>query len=255
MTSNASIFAVLRGRLRRAPSPSSVPGSLPVLFFGDLLSARIATVGLNPSHQEYLDKAGNELDGTRRRFETLDSLRATDRDSLSDEQCDRAVATMRAYFQPGKPVYAWFRSLDRVIQGMGAHYGLREAAHLDLVQEATKPTWSKLPTNERERLLAADESFLKWQLNAFPLEAVVCNGRTAFDIVCCLTRARLTDSGKLARVTWFVAVASVPGREFSVVGWNLPLARPTGLTGDGQRELGHLLRERIPFVADPIPTA
>ncbi len=66
-------------RLRRPPSPSSVHGSLPVLAFGDLFKAGIATVGLNPSRREFLDNHGRELDGPKRRFETLGSLGARDR--------------------------------------------------------------------------------------------------------------------------------------------------------------------------------
>jgi hypothetical protein len=232
-------------RLRRPPSQSSVAGSLPVLFFGDLVTARVATVGLNPSHQEYLDRRGNELDGELRRFETLDSLRAADRASLSAEQCDRAIATMRTYFQPGKPVYSWFRSLDRVARGFGVRYDLGEVAQLDLVQEATQPTWSGLPAHELAQLRTTDESFLRWQLETFPLEVVICNGRTVFAGVQRLTDARIVQSGKLARVTWYVALSELPGRVMGVVGWNIPLARPAGLDKEGHTELGRLLSERL----------
>ena len=72
----------LYARLRRSPSRSTVRGALPVLFFGDIFTARVATVGLNPSDQEYLDSHGTELDGVKRRFETLASLGAGDRASL-----------------------------------------------------------------------------------------------------------------------------------------------------------------------------
>jgi hypothetical protein len=54
-------------RLRQEPLQASVPASLPVLFFGDLFTATVATVGLNPSKLEYLDKNGNELSGARHR--------------------------------------------------------------------------------------------------------------------------------------------------------------------------------------------
>jgi hypothetical protein len=232
-------------RLRRPPSQSSVSGSLPVLFFGDLFTARVATVGLNPSHQEYLDRGGNELCGALRRFETLDSLRAADRASLTAEQCGRAIATMRTYFQPGKPVYSWFRSLDRVARGFGLRYDLGEVAHLDLVQEATQPTWSGLSTQELARLRTTDESFLRWQLETFPLEVVICNGRTVFASVQTLTNTQIIQSGTLARVTWYVALAAMPGRVMGVVGWNIPLARPTGLDKAGHTELGRLLSERL----------
>ena len=232
-------------RLRRPPSQSSVAGSLPVLYFGDLFTARVATVGLNPSHQEYLDRRGNELCGELRRFETLDSLRAPDRASLSAEQCERAIATMRTYFQPGKPVYSWFRSLDRVARGFGVRYDLGEVAHLDLVQEATQPTWSDLPAQELVQLRAADQPFLRWQLETFPLEVIICNGRSVFAGVQSLTNARIVQSGKLARVTWYVALSELPGRVMGVVGWNIPLARPAGLSKEGHTELGRLLCERL----------
>ena len=93
----------LHKRLRTAPWGSTVSGSLPVLFFGDLGNASIVTVGINPSKLEYLDRFGSELTGTRRRFETLASLGAHDRASLTYEQCEAAITTMLGYFDPDKP--------------------------------------------------------------------------------------------------------------------------------------------------------
>lgn len=239
------VQGVLRERLRRAPGPSTVPGSLPILFFGDLFTARIATVGLNPSDREFLDRDGRELDGPARRFETLASLGAASRGCLSDEKSERAIATMRAYYRPGKPVYGWFRSLDRVTRGMGFTYECGDVAHLDLVQEATHPTWSRLNSLEVRQLRAADEPFLNWQLATFPLEMVVCNGRTVFDGVRRLTDACVVETGTFARLTWSVALADMPKREpLIVVGWNIPLARPTGLNRDGHVSLGQMLLER-----------
>src|SRR5260221_5954000 len=141
--------ADLFGRLRRAPSPSTVPGTLPVLFFGDLFAAEVASVGLNPSDQEYLTKTGQMLTSRAQRFATLDSLGANDRAALLDPQCDEAVEWMRAYYDEGKPVYgAWFNALSRVVVGFGVGFRERSAAHLDLVQESTSPVWSELPAAE-----------------------------------------------------------------------------------------------------------
>jgi len=170
-------------RLRRSPSNYSVDGSLPVIAFGDLWKATVATVGLNPSLQEYLDKDGRELDGPKRRFETLKSLGAVSRDSLSDDQCERALETMRCYFQPEKPVYAWFRGLDRVLKGMGFEYEAGTAAHLDLVQEATDPTWSTLQSQDAQAIKSLKDSdlpFLKSQIESFGLKALLCNGAAQY---------------------------------------------------------------------------
>ena len=76
-----------------------------MLFFGDIFSAKVATVGLNPSDKEYTDTRGALLTGKAQRFATLTTLGASDRSSLSDEQCDEAVRWMQAYYDTGKPVY------------------------------------------------------------------------------------------------------------------------------------------------------
>jgi len=238
----------LYARLRQCPSASSVPQSLPVLFFGDLFTARVATVGLNPSDQEYIDRRGIELDGAARRFETLTSLRAADRSFLTDEQCHYAIQMMRMYYQPGKPVYTWFRSLDRVTRAMGFRYEEGEVAHLDLAQEATHPTWSMLSQTspaEFEALRSTNLPFLRWQLETFPLHTVICNGRTVFAEVCRLIGGQITEEGKLQRITWYVGTATLNSRRIGLAGWNIPLARPTGLGANGEQELGRILTSRL----------
>lgn len=239
----------LHERLRRPASPSTVPGSLPVLFFGDLLMAKIATVSLNPSRLEYLNKRGEELDGPERRFETLGSLRAGDRSSLSAGQCNRAISTMRGYFDPGRPAYSWFAPLARVAQGMGRPYSAREAAHLDLVQEATVLPWSKLAAERPEEvqmLLDQDRPFLLWQLETFPLEVLVCNGKTTLGSMVGLTGADVIAEGTLTpRRKWTVAVATVGSRTMAVAGWNMPLAQAPGMTREEQAALGTFLREEL----------
>jgi hypothetical protein len=238
----------LMERLRRSGSASTVPRSLPVLFFGDLLNARIATVGLNPSRQEYLDRKGVELNGQKRRFETLASLNATDRASLTDEQCELAIDTMRRYFAPNKPVYAWFRGLSRVVEGFGYSFQERTAAHLDLVQESTDPLWSELIARDKSEgtaLLASDLCFLRWQIEAHALRALICTSRTVLDQVVKLTGAVVKDKGQFGGRLWTIAVAPVGFSQLAIAGWNIPLAQPPGLTREQQRELGQMLRQRV----------
>jgi len=236
-----------------------VAGSLPILFFGDLFSAQIATVGINPSDQEYLDGKGNELDGAARRFETLSSLHASSRQTLTDAQRAHAIATMRGYFARKQTdttykstVYRWFRSLERVLVGMGYSYAKGQIAHLDLVQEATAPTWSALArkySSEAADLLANDLPFLQWQIATFPLRAVICNGMTVFRRVCSLLDQPVdianSPQGGIARVTWYATRGQMSGRTITVVGWNIPLARPTGLGIAGEGALGHTLAAYI----------
>lgn len=239
----------LHARLRRDPRAFSVPSSTPVLFFGDLFTARVATVGLNPSDQEFLDRRGDQLTGAARRFETLDSLDAPDRRTLGNEQCEQAVETMRRYFHPGKPVYGWFKALSRVTEGLGASFIGGEAAHLDLVQEATHPTWSALPDDERAALLHADLPFLEWQIQTFPAEVVVCTGKTVSNHVRSRLRVQVEEEGELARIKWWLGHAELERGRVFFCGWNLPLARPTGLGAAGETQLGELFAERLAALA------
>jgi len=247
--------AVLNERLRREARDSTVPHTLPVLFFGDLLNARIATIGLNPSWQEYLSpiKQGKlELTGLDRRFETLTSLDSSDRSALTDQQCTQAIDTMCAYFQPGKPIYSWFRALDRVTRGLGYSYERGEVAHLDLIQEATDPAWSELGKKKPEELRSLrqlDQPFLRWEIEQVPLTMLVCNGKTVFDTVRTLLNGRVVCNDKMALITWYIATARVIDRTVSILGWNIPLARATGLGTEGEKNLGSRLATHLPATA------
>ncbi|MGA2765909.1 MAG: hypothetical protein ABSG17_21410 [Spirochaetia bacterium] len=197
---------------------------------------------------EYLDRRGNELHGRERRFQTLTSLGTADRVALTDEQCAHAVETMRDYYREGKPVYGWFRGLDRVARAMGLRYDRGDVAHLDLSQEATSPTWSNLRKSspaEFEALRSNDLPFLRWELETFPIEVLICNGRTVYEELCDLVSGVTVEQGDLKRIRWYAGRAKLSGRDVWVVGWNLPLSRPTGLGQVGEAELGRLLASRF----------
>jgi hypothetical protein len=199
-----------------------------VLFFGDLFAAEIATVGLNPSDQAYVSKDGRMVTGAAQRFATLDSLGAADRPSLTETQCNAAIDRMRDYYEAGKPVYgSWFNALARVVNGLGAGFRERSAAHLDLVQESTSPVWGDLPSGQKSALLEQDLPFLTWELRTSPLRAVICTGKTAGVHVRRELRVDVAEEGSFARVTWWVGHAHIEGRPVGFAGWNYPsLVRP-----------------------------
>ena len=141
-------------------------------------------------------------------------------------------------------MYAWFNHLDRVTRGMGVEYSSGQIAHLDLVQEATSPTWSKLSKvspEEFAELRDLDLPFLKWELTSFPFQYLVCNGKTVLDQVIALIGFREVGSGSYARLKWRVGSTNLSGRNAWVVGWNLPLAQPTGLRSPDEFKLGRIL--------------
>lgn len=234
-------------RLRRGPSASSVPGSLPVLFFGDILRAKAATVGLNPSIREYLDEKGLELTGDERRFETLSSLGAEDRMSLTDEKAWRAIGGMRGYYQ-GNVYAGWFSRMGRVLEG-GGHDYKRDAVHLDLVQEATDPTWSALGRANREEhdaLREQDLPFLRWLIETFPLRLLLADGKTALNGVAEITGADLVPVDRLGKLDVYAGTAYLGDREVMVGGWNLTLARG-GLSAEQDRRLGKMIGDALGY--------
>ena len=244
---NSELIFVLRQRIKLLPCKSTVSDSLPVLFFGDPFTASVATIGLNPSKNEYLDRDGSLLMGKRKRFESCVSLGSVKRDQLNADQADQAIETMRCYFDPGKPVYgSYFRHLRNFMIGMNASYERRKGVHLDLVQEVTDPVWSSLCTLERSRLLEQDIPFQVWQLENFKnLEVVVCAGKTVSNEVIKHLRVDIIETGKMKRLSWWLGLAYLAQRNLRIGGWNYPLDRPTGLGTDGEIQLGELFRRSV----------
>lgn len=88
----------VRGRIRQSPPFGTpvIPGTPPIVCFGDAKQAEVATLGLNPSDKEYLDGSGKELTGDNRRFETVESLEVESLEKASDEATFRAHLARRA---------------------------------------------------------------------------------------------------------------------------------------------------------------
>lgn len=204
-----------------------VHGSTPVVSFGDVSRATVATLGLNPSRREFLGEDGAELTGSDRRLESLASIGESELTTASDEAVRRIFEGCNSYFGR-QPYRRWFDKLERILKPLGASYYDRadrgsacQACHLDLVQWATDPTWSKLPPAKREQLLEFDVPFLRRQLFEGNIKLLLMNGggvvgkfqsRLGIDLVESQipgTRIRLLD-GKDAR-------------GLRIIGWNINL--------------------------------
>ncbi len=121
--------------VRRSPPPDApvVAGSTPVVAFGDPSSAGVATLGINPSAREFVER-GDLLEGDRRRLATLASLGADDLSDLTDEEVRKVIDDCARYFQRN-PYGRWFNPLDRLLRkGLNVSYYDGTACHLDLVQ-------------------------------------------------------------------------------------------------------------------------
>ena len=170
-------YIVQRVRRPMPVNSAVVPGSTPVVSFGNAQSATIATLGLNPSRQEFLDENGEELAGSSRRLATCQSLGVEDLSRAPEDAIRQVVEDCNTYFRRN-PYHRWFNQLERVLKVIDASYYDHSACHLDLVQWATDPAWGKLRLpNVRHQLLESDGPFLLQQLRNEQIRVLLINGR------------------------------------------------------------------------------
>lgn len=151
--------------------------SCPVPFFGDVETARLATVGINPSNREFVNSSGDELNGVDRRLPTLNSLGRDSWSEVDGRQLREIVNACRRYFVTN-PYDRWFRVLEQLLVGTSAtFYGKRPTAcHLDLIPYATAKKWGTLPLAEQRALLEASGDALGLLLRDSRIEVLVLNG-------------------------------------------------------------------------------
>jgi hypothetical protein len=75
---------------RHMPATVVIPGTTPVIAFGDPRRAEVATLGINPSRREFIE-GDCLLTGVNRRLATLDSLDAETSALLTDSQVEMVV--------------------------------------------------------------------------------------------------------------------------------------------------------------------
>lgn len=160
-----------------------IPWAAPVPFFGDYLSARVATLGLNPSASEYIDRAGLPLSGRERRLEDIHSLGLKSWSDAEDAHFSRIVMSCLRYFSKN-PYDRWFKPLDQMLASLGVSYYLPAmplACHLDLMPVATAAKWGAVPIAERR---TSQELFADWfveLLRCSAIELLILNGAGVVD--------------------------------------------------------------------------
>jgi hypothetical protein len=231
--------------VRRLPPMGSpvVAGSTPVVAFGDPARAEVATLGINPSANEFL-KNDRLLTGPQRRLATLVSLGAQRLDQLTELQVATVVADCTTYFQR-RPYRRWFDPLDALLRaGTEASYYDGSACHLDLVQWATKPIWGKIADPGIQRSLLEDGvPHLRVQLARENVRLVLLNGRQILDQVDALGLADLREVGQLPRPRDTCRLYAGAGGGTQWVGWSTNLQSSWGVTLALKLELGKWLAE------------
>lgn len=197
MANNAEILDRLIKRTMEA-FPKNAPiveHSTPVVAFGDCTTARVATLGINPSYEEFQDSSGELLKGKEKRLVDHESLGGEFTGGLSVSQAEKVIAGCSKYFL-NRP-FEWFDDIENVVlKPNGITYSSGEACHLDVIQWATNPIWSKI-TNQQEciSLLENDSEFLKFQITSQGYDFIFLNGNTVIKQVKSLNLVKLQHAG------------------------------------------------------------
>jgi hypothetical protein len=148
-----------------------IPKTTPVVSFGDFTTAKIATLGINPSSAEFLS-AGKLLVGEKKR--------------LADEESGPAnpidIWFRSKHYFLANPYWSWFSHLEELLVEVGASYKTN-ACHLDLSPWATDPIFGNLAPAQQETLLAHDRDFLNWQIVESQIKTVLFNGATVYKTI------------------------------------------------------------------------
>jgi hypothetical protein len=219
----------------------------PVPFFGHLESARLGTVGINPSNREFVGLDGNELVEHDRRLPTLGSLGLSSWSQADFVALRSILLACREYFERN-PYDGWFGALQRIIEPTGhSYYAPRsDACHLDIVPWATISKWGTLSPSARRKLVERAALALADMIVSSPLTMLVLNGQEVVRQFETLLGDPLTGqrvpawdlprrSGRavpgMAYYARISSIAQIPlDRDLLVVGYNHNLQSSFGVT-------------------------
>jgi hypothetical protein len=167
-------------RIRRPSSiPGVIPGSTPVVSFGDFTNARIVTLSINPSSKEFL-KGKKLLPMGEKRLVDREVLGISPQQDISESDAEKVWEGCKNYFNEEANPYSWFNDLEVILNHANHSYFNGSASHIDLVQSATFPAWASLSPNTKEELLKEDYQFFKYQTAVSSIGTILINGRQWF---------------------------------------------------------------------------
>jgi hypothetical protein len=247
MPSNHQIPRYIENRIRQPHPVDScvVPGSTAVVSFGNAQISSVATLGLNPSRVEFIDRDGKMLTGNSRRLSTHESLGTSDLTNASTDIINRVFDECNQYFQRN-PYRRWFDQFLPVLKALGVSYYDGTACHLDLVQWATDPTWAGLkPVEIRLKLLRDDVQFFRQQLEQESLKLLLVNGQS---VVSQLKKSGVCDIEEIEAIAGFgnydtkMYAGTAFGR-VAIVGWSTNLQSSFGVSRQLREELARRVKD------------
>ena len=225
--------------------PAVIEWASPVPFFGQAESARIASVGLNPSDREFCDPSDHPLRGPRQRLATLDSVGLSDWSGAGPAECSAVAEACSNYFNANP--YNWFDHLEAILERAGrGTFRDGGACHIDLAPWATQQKWGRLNTAAKRALLECGRATFAALLSSARFEVLLLNGAqvvtgferaTGVTLPCEYVPEWNDDRNRRSR-RWSAVLDSLGrvelDRPVTVLGWNwnLPESHITAHTRD-----------------------
>jgi len=207
-----------------------IPGTTPVIYFGNYDNAKACTISINPSDKEFKNDKGELLENGKARLCSRKMLNVPDNEELSDSQAEEVIKYCNEYFD-NNPYRRWFDPFDFFIKQFDeySYYknsGYKTCVHLDLVQWATDK-WRRLPEDIKYNHLNKDLPILKHLLNKKDFKIIFLNGITVVDNVKKGLDIKLEEkTDKFRKKTLKVYFGKY--NEIAVIGWNLVLSHIGG---------------------------
>lgn len=160
-----------------------IPGTTPVISFGDFTTARVATLGINPSSREFLS-GGKLIPSDNKRLVDFEVLGSGASFPLTSDQASQVWDGCAQYFTTNRAYWSWFKPLSDLLRATGGlSYEDGSACHLDLSPWATDPVWRNLTKDQKQLLIQDGLELLNWQTRNNHLDAIIFNGRQVYEVI------------------------------------------------------------------------
>lgn len=120
-----------------------VEQSVPICFFGNIETAKVATIGINPAPNAFSSNST---------LPDRDDFPVRDNDYLSIEQATTVYNALLTYFN--RPYHSFFKKLETFVAPvLNCHYSDGTMVHIDIVPWATKSCWTNIQDKKKQALI------------------------------------------------------------------------------------------------------
>jgi RNase P/RNase MRP subunit p29 len=147
-----------------------VEQSVPICFFGNIETAKVATIGINPAPDAFEKKSPLP---NRVNFNT------TDNNFLSIENATHVYNAMLTYFnRPYKTYHRFFKRLETFVAPVfNCHYLDGTMVHLDIVPWATNKKWTEIPKSIKKVFIEEYKGLFVRIINENDIKIFFVNGK------------------------------------------------------------------------------